>query len=319
MPLLLKREEVDGLIDLSKAIELTEAAYRQQAEGKATAHAPYHIHVGGEGAVRVLSGALLGTRRALVRLGPSYGLGGDQMHALLIDTETGKLLSLMSYPFGTLRTAATVAVAARYLLREDAQEAGLFGIGRNALGILEGIQFVRPMKRIAVYGRDVARTKSFCERAALVLRTEVVPAEKPERAVRQVDLVLTATNSASALFPAGWITPGTHVCGIGKPAEIADSVFLEADHIVVGSKEHEREYYDRSAIRPLVELTEAGKLGWDEIRELGEIVSGQWAGRSDSQEITLFKDSQGGFGDVTFASWVFAEALRLGLGREQEL
>lgn len=78
MPLILNREEAEPLLDLLKAIELTEEAYRQQAEGRATARAPYHIHVGGDGAIRVLSGALLDTGAAIVRLGPSYGLGGNQ-------------------------------------------------------------------------------------------------------------------------------------------------------------------------------------------------------------------------------------------------
>src|ERR1043165_8698816 len=92
MPLLLSREETQPLLDLGKAIELTEAAYRDQAEGQVTAHAPYHLKVHGEQALRVVSGALIKSRRVGVRLGPNVQLsGGDRMYALLFDSESGNL------------------------------------------------------------------------------------------------------------------------------------------------------------------------------------------------------------------------------------
>ena len=137
MPLILSREEVQPLLNLSKAIELTEDAFKQQANGEVVPHAPYHIPVGGHQALRVVSGALRGSRRVGVRLGPNSGLaGGNRMYALLFDTESGELLSFMGFPFGTLRTAAHIALAARYMAREDSHRLGLFGVGRNAFGIL---------------------------------------------------------------------------------------------------------------------------------------------------------------------------------------
>lgn len=65
--------------------------------------------------MRGLSGALLGSRRSIVRSGPSYGLGGNQMYALLTDTESGKPLSVMCYQggFGDVIFAAWVFEEAR--------------------------------------------------------------------------------------------------------------------------------------------------------------------------------------------------------------
>ncbi len=53
---------------------------------------------------------------------------------------------------------------------------------------------------------------------------------------------------------------------------------MKANRIVVGSQEQERNYGDRSAALPLVELTAEGKLSWSRIAELGEIVTGQALG-----------------------------------------
>jgi alanine dehydrogenase len=320
MALILSREEVQPLLDLPKAIELTEEAFKQQARGEVVAHAPYHIPVGGRGALRVVSGALLGSRRVGVRLGASSGLGGGgRMYATLFDTESGALLSFMGFPFGTLRTAAHVALAAKHMAREDAEKLGLFGVGRNALGILKGLAGVRPIKAIFVSSRDPERRKNFCTEATRQLGIETRPVEKPEEAVRGMDVVLTATNSLTPIFPENWVEPGTHVSSMGKPTELSRGLHLKADQIVVGSQEQERNYNDRSAALPLVELAAEGKLSWSRIPELGELVSGQVPGRQSREEINIFRESQGGYGDMAFATWIYEEARRRKLGRDMEL
>src|SRR5919108_5287961 len=316
MPLLLSRDELSPLLDLAKAIELTEGAFKQQARGEVVAHAPYHIRVGGRGGLRVVSGALLGSRRVGIRLGPNSGLaGGGRMYAVLFDTESGELLSFMGFPFGTLRTAAHVALAARYMAREDTHRLGLFGVGRNALGILKGLVSVRPIKEIVVSSRDAERRKKFCAEVGRELGIEARSAESPEEAVRDMDVILTATNSLTPIFPEDWVGPGTHVSSMGKPTELGRGLHLKANRIVVGSQEQERNYNDRSAALPLVELTAEGKLSWSRIPELGDLVTGQARGRDSREEINIFRESQGGYGDMAFAAWLYEEAMRRGLGK----
>jgi ornithine cyclodeaminase/alanine dehydrogenase-like protein (mu-crystallin family) len=320
MPLLLSREELKPLLALDKAIELIEEAHRQQAQGQIVPHAPYHIRIGSHSGLRVVSGALLKERRVGVRLGPNSGLGGgDKMYALLFDADSGELLSFMGFPFGTVRTAAVVALAAKHLAREDSRRLGLFGVGRNAFGILKGLISVRPIKEIFVSSRDPERRKNFCEEGEKLLGISVRGVDKPEQAVRGMDVVLTATNSLSPIFSEDWVEPGTHVSSMGKPTELSRSLHLKANRIVVGSQEQERNYGDRSAALPLVELTAEGKLSWSRIPELGELVTGQASGRTSRDEINIFRESQGGYGDMAFAAWLYEEAKRQGLGKQMEL
>jgi len=320
MTLILSRDEIQSLLSLSKAIELTEDAFRQQASGQVVTHTPYHISVGGRGALRVVSGALLGSKRVGVRLGASSGLGGGgRMYAALFDTESGELLSFMGFPFGTLRTAAHVGLAAKYMAREDAQRLGLFGVGRNALGILKALASVRPIKEISVSSRDPERRKKFCAEAAQELGIKVQGVDNPEQAVRGMDVVLTATNSLTPIFPEDWVEPGTHVSSMGKPTELSHGLHLKANRIVVGSQEQERNYSNSSVALPLVELSAEGKLSWSRIPELGELISGRVPGRDSREEINIFRESQGGYGDIAFATWIYEEARRRKLGRELEL
>lgn len=320
MPLLLNRDELKPLLDLTKAIELIEDVHKQQANGKVVPHAPYHIPVGERSGLRVVSGAVLESRRVGVRLGPNSGLGGgDKMYALLFDTESGELLAFMGFPFGTLRTAAVVAIAAKHMAREDSQRLGLFGVGRNAFGILKALMTVRPIKEICVSSRDPERRKKFCGEGEQLLGISVRGVDEPEQAVRGMDVVLTATNSLTPIFPAEWVEQGTHVSSMGKPTELSRELHLKVKRIVVGSQEQERNYGDRSAALPLVELTAEGKLSWSHIAELGELVTGQAPGRSSRDEINIFRESQGGYGDIAFATWLYEEAVRRGLGKQIEL
>jgi alanine dehydrogenase len=320
MPLLLSRQELTPLLDLPKAIELIEDAHRQQAAGQIVAHAPYNITVGPSKTLRIVSGAVLKQKRVGVRLGPNSGLGGgDKMYATLFDAESGELLSFMGFPFGTLRTAAVVAIAARHMARDDSKKLGLFGVGRNAFGILKALQTVRPINEIFVSSRDPERRKKFCAEGEQLLGISVRGVDRPEQAVRGMDVILTATNSLTAIFPADWVDRGTHVSSMGKPTEIGRDLHLKAARTVVGSQEQEREYADKSAALPLVELVTEGKLSWSRIPELGDLISGQSVGRADRDEINIFRESQGGYGDMAFAAWLYEEALARGLGKKMDL
>ena len=320
MALLLSRDELKPLLDLNKAIELIEDAHRQQVAGQLVPRAPYNITVGPSKTLRIVSGAVLKQKRVGVRMGPNSGLGGgDKMYATLFDAESGELLSFMGFPFGTLRTAAVIAIAAKHMARDDARKLGLFGVGRNAFGILKALQSVRPIDEIYVSSRDPERRKKFCEQGEKLLSISVRGVDKPEDAVHGMDVILTATKSLTPIFPAEWVDAGTHVSSMGKPTEIGRALHLKAARTVVGSQEQEREYSDKSAALPLIELVTEGKLSWSRIPELGDVIAGHAIGRASRDEINIFRESQGGYGDMAFAAWLYDEAVKRGLGKKMDL
>ena len=320
MALFLSRDELKPLLGLTQAIELIEDAHRQQATGQIVPHAPYHVTVGAEQRIahRVRRGAQATSSRR-----PD---GAQQrtrrrrkMYATLFDADGGELLAFMGFPFGTLRTAAVVAIAAKHMAREDSKKLGLFGVGRNAFGILKALQTVRPISEIYVSSRDPERRKKFCAEGEQLLGITVRGVDKPEQAVRGMDVILTATNSLTPIFPEDWVEPGTHVSSMGKPTELGRGLHLKATRIVVGSQEQERNYADKSAALPLVELAAEGKLSWSRVPELGELVTGQAVGRASRDEINIFRESQGGYGDMALAAWLYDEAVQRGLGKKMDL
>jgi ornithine cyclodeaminase/alanine dehydrogenase-like protein (mu-crystallin family) len=249
-----------------------------------------------------------------VRCGPNF-TGGKGSVAILYGID-GELLSLLAYPFSTLRVGAAAAISIKYMARPDACRVGLVGSGKLALSILRGTAAVRNVTEIAVYSRDRERRGHFCVEASAALNLTVRPVDTVEEAVAGRDIVLTASSSRAPLFPFSWLAKGTHVSSMGPISELHADILAKADRLAVGSKQQEKDYYMPAPPFPLVELIDAGTLSWDQVAELGEIVLGRKPGRAREDEITVFHESQGGFGDVAFASYVYDEARRRGVGQE---
>lgn len=313
MTLLLTAAEVAPLLDLDRAIALTEDVFAEYGRGAVDVHAPFHLFVR-EGAFRVVSGALRESGRMGVRCGPTHG--PPEGHVALLYESGGALLSIMGYPFGTLRTAATVAVSLKHMARHDARRVGLVGTGTNALGLVRAAKAVRPVTEIAVFSRDAERRRRFCAEAAEAAGIAVRSAESLREAVSGQDIVITSTSNRQPLFPFGWLDTGTHLSSMGPISELGEDILLQSDRRVVSSKNQEANYYIKTPPFPLVELIAAGKLRWEDVDELGDVLVKRRPGRGGADEITLFHESQGGFGDVAFAAFVYAEAQRRGLGRE---
>jgi alanine dehydrogenase len=320
MTLLLTKTEAARLLDLDQAMEVTLAVLREQAAGAVTAIPPRHVPVP-RGALRIVSGALLQSRRMGLRAGPAAGLAdptGETTHvALLFDSETGELLCIMGYPFGTLRTGATIGVATRYFARADARTVAMIGTGRNALSLLQAACHVRPIERVRVYSRNAERRGAFAARAEATLGVPVEAAPAPEAATADAAIVYVATDSLTPVLHADWLAPGVFVGSMGRPSELDPSVYLAAHQIVVGDKHHEKQYFDVGRYpHRLLDLVETGQVDWNAVHELCDVVVGRAPARTADDQVIVFKESQGGFGDVAFAGWVYARAREQGLGQE---
>ncbi len=91
---------------------------------------------------------------------------------------------------------------------------------------------------------------------------------------------------------------------------------MRAGLIAVTSKAHELDYYDRKLDQPLIRLSNQGTIPWSSVVELGDIVAGKSAAPALATSIIVFRDSQGGYGDLALAAWAYEEAKRRGLGQQ---
>ncbi|HEY7061128.1 MAG TPA: NAD(P)-binding domain-containing protein [Chloroflexota bacterium] len=311
MALLLRQDEVAGLLDLPTAIAVTERLFAEQAAGDLAPSAPRLLRLR-HGTMRMVAGALQGTGRAGIRV--SAG-ASDPPLAVLYDSESGKVLSIQAYPYSSLRIGATVGLSVRRLAPERVATVGLIGSGRNAQSLLEGVCWARPdVREIRVFSRRPEHREQFARAVQDALGRVAAPVESGQRAVEGAQIVLTATDPREPVLLGEWLGPGQCVVSIGRPNELAADVYQRADFVVVTSLAHEQDYWDRTVDQPLLDLVACGEVRWHEI---GDVLAGRvQPPKAADQALTVVRESQGGVGDVALAGWVYERARALGLGRE---
>ena len=309
MTLLLRRSEVADLLDLRQAMRVLEQTLREQSDGKVKQVAPLRFMSRG---MRMVVGGL----EAQDKNGLRVSVTGGESLALLFEISSGDLLALMGYPFSNLRISATVGLAIERFTNSKAKTVAMIGSGRLALPMLEPAVALRGIVRVLVYSRSAKNREAFARKASEKLKVRAVAATSAEQALDEADFVLVSTNSPAAALLGEWLRPGLAVFGIGRPNELDDEVYLRANLICVTSKTHELGYYDTKLDQPLIRLSQQGRISWDSVVELGSIIAGKVAAADIATSAIVFRDSQGGYGDLALAAWAYEEAKRRGLGRE---
>ncbi len=309
MALLLRRSEVLELLDLRRAMSVLEQAFREQSGGKVKQVAPLRLMHRG---MRMVVGGLEAQNKSGLRVSVT---GGESL-ALLFEISSGALLALMGYPFSNLRIGATVGLAIERFTEPSAKTVAMIGSGRLALPILGPAAALRPVERVLVYSRSAENREAFALKASRALKIDVVAAASAEQAIHEADFVLVSTNAPAPALLGRWLRPGLAVFGVGRPNEFDDEVYLKADLICVTSKTHELGYYDTGLDQPLIRLSRQGIISWDSVLEFCDLVSGKVAAPRNANHRVVFRDSQGGYGDLALAAWVYEEAKRRGLGKE---
>jgi len=218
-------------------------------------------------------------RRSLPAIFGTYLLSSGATGEMLAAIDGGELTAR--------RTAATSALAARYLARPDAEELLVCGTGRLSLNLMLAHGTTRPIKRYRVWGRN----KEAAENIAAEARSLGLNAEATadlEAAARTADIISCATLSSEPLISGKWLKPGAHLDLVGafKPSmrESDDDAIRRASVYVDTRAGAISEAGD------IVQPLKSGVLKESDIKaELAELVSGAHGGRSHDEEITLFK------------------------------
>ncbi|KAA6482737.1 ornithine cyclodeaminase family protein [Agrobacterium sp. SHOUNA12C] len=207
---------------------------------------------------------------------------------LLSSGKTGEMLAVIDGGELTARrTAATSALAARYLARTDAEDLLVCGSGRLSLNLIQAHAEGRSLKRIGIWGRDLDKAEHIASQAQ-ALGLNVIAVTDLEAAARSADIISCGTLSSTPLIKGEWLKPGAHLDLVGgfKPdmRETDDTAIRRAEVFVDTRAGAMKEAGD------IVQPLKSGVLTEDTIRaELSELVRGTKPGRSNDADITLFK------------------------------
>jgi ornithine cyclodeaminase/alanine dehydrogenase-like protein (mu-crystallin family) len=314
MALFLTEADVQELLTPADAVAAVELAMRESGAGTAFNLPRQRLRLP-NGMLHMMAAAQPLQGYFALKAYTAFG-GKVRFRVLLYDAKTGDIVALIEGDrMGQLRTGAASAVAAKFMAADGIETAGLFGTGFQAEGQLETMVHARPLKRVTIYGRQEERKLAFCKKMSDRLQIDVVPAAKPEDAVRDMPLVTTATTSKEPVFDGNWLTPGTLVNAVGAnlliKREIDGTVLRKSKIKIVDSREV-------AALESgaLLQALESGHLHWEQIHELADVVSGRVSGRGAPEDISLFHSLGMALWDSAVAIHVYRRALELKRGKE---
>lgn len=320
---ILSAEEVRQALPMAAAIAGMKGAFAQLATGEA--HVPLRTQLAvpehngvaifmpaylsgtGDLAVKVVSVFPDNARREMPTI---HGL------VLTIDEATGRPLALLEG--GTLtaiRTGAASGAATDLLARDDANTVAIVGSGVQARTQLEAVCTVRDVDEVRVYSPNRQHALAFAEEMAGMgpIPENVTVAEDADSAVRDVDIICTATTATKPVFSGELLGEGAHVNAVGSfrtDMQEVDVTTIRRSLVVVDAREAVME-----EAGDLVIPIEAGEIDEAHIyAELGEISSGQKRGRTDPQQITTFKSVGVAVQDAVAASLALHRAEQQDLG-----
>src|SRR5438034_139721 len=213
-PLFLSEEQVRQHLRMVDLIPAMEKALIDFSEGKVTQPVRSVIKVDPPGGFLGLMPALTpdGLGLKAVTFYPSNADRGIPTHMatiFLVDPQTGTPLAIMDGRLITeMRTAAVSAAATKLLATLDAKILAILGSGVQARSHVEALRLVRNFEEIRVW----SPTHEHAERFSKEIGAKPMPAEA---AVRDADVIVTATNSKTAVLKGSWLKPGCHVNAVG--------------------------------------------------------------------------------------------------------
>ncbi|OAP38809.1 ornithine cyclodeaminase [Sinorhizobium glycinis] len=254
-------------------------------------------------------GAYIGVKMVSVFPGnQTRGLPAIHGSYLLSSGKTGELLAIVDGGELTARrTAAASALAARYLACGDASRLLMVGTGRLSANLIEAHASVRPIREVAVWGRDPRKAEATARELDLE-GVAVSVATDLEAAACEADIISCATLSSEPLIRGDWLKPGAHLDLIGafKPTmrESDDRAVARATIFVDTRAGALSEGGD------IVQPLKAGIITEAAIRaDLFELARGTHPGRTAPDEITLFKSVGAALEDLAGAVLAFEARL----------
>ncbi len=341
MVLVLKNEQIEGLVPMVEVIEVIEEAFRELGEDVAMNSPRARLRVpwkeeGGQYYFNNIMGLVPGMKSMALRIDSSFSkevqVAGTRRRVypgdfvglvFLFDMDNCELLAIMDdHIISTMRVGATSGVATKYLARKDAKIMGLLGSGEQARTQLTAALAVRPIKKVKVYSPTQENREKFAREMSAQCGVEVVPVGSAEEAIRGSEIVTAATNTVEPVVQGRWLEEGAHVNSIVggdgylPRRELDDETIRRAGLIVVGYKP--QIFIDRQA--EFAERLNRGMVKPEDLHELGELLTGKCRGRRDEKEITLFKNNTGmGIQFAATARKIYEKARERRIGTELPL
>ena len=306
--LYLTEDDVRRLLPMADCIGLMRTVFTRLAAGEAINQPRRRLILPTRSTLHYMAGS--DGRYFGAKIYASNPKHGAHFLFLLYRAEDAEPLAIIeANALGQIRTGAASGLATSLMARPESGTLALIGSGYQARTQLEAMFTAMPsIERVIVWSRSAEKREAFAREMTSLFGKPVETVETAEAAVRDVDILVTATNSAEPVVESSWIADGTHINAMGsnqaRRRELPSDLVARAGLIAVDSIEQAR--------------MESGDLllafqedDWRRVAELQEVAAGR-VGRRSAGEITLFKSNGLAVEDVIAAGLIYERAVAAG-------
>ena len=318
--------DVARALPMAQAVEVMKQAFADLSAGRVTVPPRTHMALPEAGGDALFMPAYNPSQERMgVKIVTLFEQNRDthlpfiQALVVVLDATNGRPLGVMNGATITaIRTGAASGAATDVLARRDAKVAAIFGAGTQGRTQLEAVCAVRDITEARIFDVNRPAAEAFAREMGALLGIPINVADSSARAVAGADVICTATTADDPVFDDADISPGVHINAVGsyKPdvREIPAATVVRARVVVDQDEVAFEEAGD------LIMPMRAGLIHRDHVTtELGSVIAGMVPGRSDDNQITLFKSVGIAVQDLAAAGKILENAEQMGLGTELEM
>ena len=318
--LYLSNQDVKKVLDLGRAIDITEQALRDHSEGRIIWSTPEDFAIKPqEGWQSWVTGCAL-TSVAGFRIRSIKAAGGSRDASrpprgprrilILSDREGGEIRAIMDEDWcHAVRTGAAATVACRLLARKGAATMAMLGAGDTARAAVPVMAKAFALKEIRVTSRTPESRRIYADEVGKEYGLNIRSVESTEEALRGADIVVSATTTSAPFVQDSWLGDGITVYSIGKHQEMESAFYKKADKFVVDSWEHCKNKSDMQRMLKENYLSEK-----DLHAELPELLAGKKPARQSDRERIFIRAIGLVNQDIAMADHIYRRALEMGIG-----
>ena len=318
--LYLSRKDVEAVnLPMRDIIAALEKMFREKGLGKVEMPPKPGIHTRPDAFIHAMPAYIPSLESAGMKWVSGYpsnqkkGLPYISGLIVLNDADTGIPTAVMDCTWITaMRTGAATAVAAKYLARKDSDSVGIIACGVQGRSNLEAIACVFKIKKVKAFDIVPAVAEKYAKEVSGALSLAVEAVDSPEKAVRNLDIVVTSgpiLKHPKPTIKAGWLAKGAFASAVDYDSYWDGAALAEADKLSTDDK---------------AQMAYTRSVGYfqntpEPYADLGEIVAGKKPGRQSPDERIIAINLGLALDDMATAPLVFRKAREMGIGVELPL
>jgi alanine dehydrogenase len=244
----------------------------------------------------------------------------------LFSTANGELLAIMND--GVLqrfRVGGANGVSTRYMARRNAETVGLIGSGWQAGTQVMAVCEARKIRKIKVFSPTKVNREKFARETSERVGVEIAPVDSYEEAVKDVDIIVTSTNSRKPFLGKWALREGLYISAMQRD-EFDDEALSSCKPLVLHTHATENNvtssalaHFEHDDFKLRDHPTTRG-IDWKSLPTLPDLLCGRIKGRENDRQITGFVNNIGlGAQFAAVGKKVYDLAKARGIGREVPL